>query len=253
MILDQLNDILYNTDHQDLNHLIAKYLKKNFASLPDRNIEDLARSCFVSKAKISNYVKKLGFSSFIEFKDECKKEALQQTYLLETYQENIKLHYLDHLMLSLQNIESSLKQMDVDKLNDLIKRMTKCEKIYLFGLGYNHLLCQYLQGEFDLLYKEIIVLDERLSKTYRITNQDLLIMISVDGLELVSKKRHLQKLQQMSQNAILLTTSPYPQEFDSYFTNRLVLDGKYKELNDRKFIMRYLMDVIIRRYQYLYD
>ena len=28
MILDQLNDILYNTDHQDLNHLIAKYLKK---------------------------------------------------------------------------------------------------------------------------------------------------------------------------------------------------------------------------------
>lgn len=46
--------------------------------------------------------------------------------------------------------------MDVDKLNDLIKRMAKCEKIYLFVLGYNHLLCQYLQGEFDLLYKEII-------------------------------------------------------------------------------------------------
>ena len=34
--------------------------------------------------------------------------------------------------------------------------MAKCEKIYLFGLGYNHLLCQYLQGEFDLMYKEII-------------------------------------------------------------------------------------------------
>lgn len=142
--------------------------------------------------------------------------------------------------------------MDVDKLNDLIKRMAKCEKIYLFGLGYNHLLCQYLQGEFDLLHKEIIVLDDRLNKTYMITNQDLLIVISVDGLELISKKRHLLKLQQMSQNVLLLTTSPYPQEFDFYFSNRLVLDGKGKELNDRKFIMRYLMDVIIRRYQYLY-
>ena len=51
MIINKLNECLNSTHENDINHIIAKFIKKNLNQLPAMKIDDLAESCYVSKAK----------------------------------------------------------------------------------------------------------------------------------------------------------------------------------------------------------
>lgn len=72
MITNKINTILNNSQQGDIDYMICNYIKMNLKEVAFMSIEELARKSFsVSKAKISKFIKKLGYDNYIAFKDDC--------------------------------------------------------------------------------------------------------------------------------------------------------------------------------------
>lgn len=251
MLMNKLNECLYYTSHDDIDHQIAKYLKRNLASISDMTIDELAKSCYVSKAKVSKFCKTLGYDNFIAFKDDCAREIKAKKLVIKTQRENLEIDYLDHLNQSFKAIETNLALIDKYKIEQLIKDIASAKQIFIYGIAYSKLLAQYLQYESDFLDKEVIVMDEKLIKNYVLKDDSLLIVISVEGRGL-SDQRLSRRLKKYSTNKWIISTDKIENQLLSGFNNCLIVGTNNTEMKDRRLLLRYLIDIIIGRYQYLY-
>ena len=58
MITNKINTILNNSQQDDIDYTICNYIKMNLKEVAFMSIEELARKSYVSKAKISKFIKK---------------------------------------------------------------------------------------------------------------------------------------------------------------------------------------------------
>lgn len=251
MLMNKLNDFLYNTDHQDINHFIAKYIKRHLDDIDNMTIEELAQACFVSKAKISKFCKTLGYDSFIAFKDDCFKEKETKQVVLEIQKVGLEVEFQEHLHNSLKIIEANLTNLDPIKIDLLVKEIKKAQYIYLFGIAYSNLLCKYIQYECDFLNKEVIVLDEKLSKDYVMKENSLLIVMSVDGLGLQHDARLFRKLMRYPVKKWIISTDVIDSKLLVDFDESVIILAEGTDVKDRRLLVRYFIDIIMGRFQYL--
>ena len=78
MITNKINTILNNSQQDDIDYTICNYIKMNLKEVAFMSIEELARQSYVSKAKISKFIKKLGYDNYIAFKDDCLLEIINK-------------------------------------------------------------------------------------------------------------------------------------------------------------------------------
>lgn len=71
MITNKINTILNNSQQGDIDYAICNYIKMNLKEVVFMSIEELAKQTYVSKAKISKFIKKIGYDNYIAFKDDC--------------------------------------------------------------------------------------------------------------------------------------------------------------------------------------
>ena len=71
MITNKINTILNNSQQGDIDYAICNYIKLNLKAVSSMAIEELAKQTYVSKAKISKFIKKIGYDNYIAFKDDC--------------------------------------------------------------------------------------------------------------------------------------------------------------------------------------
>ncbi|HAM30372.1 MAG TPA: hypothetical protein DCP49_02980 [Erysipelotrichaceae bacterium] len=60
MLIHKINNILYTTDPDAMDHIIARYIKQNLFVISTLSIELLAGACYVSNAKISKFCRAPG-------------------------------------------------------------------------------------------------------------------------------------------------------------------------------------------------
>lgn len=252
MLITKLNDCLYNSNHDDINHMIAKYIKQNIDIMGDMTIDELASACYVSKAKISKFCKNLGYDNYIALKDDCIKQVKIKEMVIENKKQNISVDYKKHLHHSIKTIENNLSCIDLSKLDELVKDIDKAQYIYLYGIDYGNLLCKYIQYESDILSKDMIVMDERLTKEYILDPTSIIIVISVEGKDLEDNLRVMRKLSQYHNKKWIISTDNMNKNLLNYFDYTFLVPSIDTEPKDRLVIIRYVIDVIMGRYQYLY-
>lgn len=252
MIVNILNNFLNNTDHNDINHMIAKFIKKNLNDIPNMKIDDIAKQCYVSKGKISGFCKKIGYDSFSMLKEDCLKENNSKKIVAARQELNLQKSYATHLSDSLETIRINLQEIDLDKVSEFVNDMNNAKYIFLYGVAYSHLLCQYFQYECEVLNKEVIVMDEKLTRDYQMPENSMLVIISIEGYAFEENQRLLRKLKLYSTKKWCLSTNLISQEILNHFDKHLILPSQNTELKDRRILIRYLLDVILGRYQYLY-
>ena len=157
----------------------------NLKEVAFMSIEELAKQSYVSKAKISKFIKKLGYDNYIAFKDDClleleiRKQVTNPQYFLTK----------KHLHDSLSWIEKNLMKIEQSQIDYFVRKIKEAKHIYLYGVAYSHLLCQYLQYEGDLFQKDILVLDEPtagLDPKERVRFRDLIKDLGKDSIVLLS-------------------------------------------------------------------
>lgn len=252
MLMNKLNNCLYSTEHNDIDHIIAKFIKKNIETISEMTIDELAQSCFVSKTKISKFCRELGYDNFIAFKDECISETNKMKLTVENQKENLAESYNNHLLKSISVLKDNLMNVDQQLIEEIVVELKQAKQVYLYGIAYSHLLCQYMQYESDLLKNEVIVLDENLNKDYEMDQNSILIVLSVDGNVINDNSRIMRQLKQFPVNKILITTTIIEKEITRNFNQVLAIPSKGSDIKDRQLLLRYIIDVIMGRYQYLY-
>lgn len=252
MIINKLNNLLNNTSHHDINHVIGKYIKKNLNHMENMTIKDIADATYVSQAKVSKFIKTLGYDNFIAFKDDCIHMRQVKERVLENQKENLNLDFQKHVLTSIESIKQNLLAIDEKMIEKLVYDLHHADEIYLYGVAYSYMLCQYFQYESDFLDKKVIVIDESVNRDYVMKDCSLLIVISVDGHSVQSNKREMRKILKLPVKKWLITSSnQYFQEFD-IFDERLMIPSQKADSKDRRILIRYFIDILIGRFQYLY-
>ena len=95
MITNKINTLLNNSQQNDLDYTICKYIKLNLKAVSSMAIEELAKQTYVSKAKISKFIKKIGYDNYITFKDDCLLE-LEIRNQVNNIQHNLKKKQLNN-------------------------------------------------------------------------------------------------------------------------------------------------------------
>lgn len=108
MITNKINTILNNCQQGDIDYTICNYIKMNLKEVAFMSIEELARKSYVSKAKISKFIKKLGYDNYIAFKDDCLLELEIRKQVTNTNYFLTKKHLHD----SLSWIEKNLMKIE---------------------------------------------------------------------------------------------------------------------------------------------
>ena len=250
MITNKINTILNNSQQDDIDYTICNYIKMNLKEVTSMSIEELAKQSYVSKAKISKFIKKLGYDNYIAFKDDCLLELEIRKQVTNTK------HFLtkNHIHDSLSWIEKNLMEIEQSQIDYFVRKIKAAQHIYLYGVAYSHLLCQYVQYEGNLFQKDILVLDENEVFIDKLDENDLLIVIGVEE-DALSKQssRCLRKLLRNQGNKLLLSTQLIDQTMLKYFQGTLLVPIDHLEMKERRILFRYLIDILMSRYFELYE
>ena len=128
MITNKINTILNNSQQGDIDYTICNYIKMNLKEVAFMSIEELARKSYVSKAKISKFIKKLGYDNYIAFKDDCLLELEIRKQVTNTNYFLTKKHLHD----SLSWIEKNLMLIHIYFVNMFNTKEIFFKKIFLF-------------------------------------------------------------------------------------------------------------------------
>ena len=245
MITNKINTLLNNSQQNDLDYTICKYIKLNLKAVSSMSIEELARKSYVSKAKISKFIKKLAYDNYIAFKDDCLLELEIRKQVTNTNYFLTKKHLHD----SLSWIEKNLMKIEQSQIDYFVRKIKEAKHIYLYGVAYSHLLCQYVQYEGDLFQKNILVLDENEVAIDRLKEDDLLIVIGVEE-DALSKQssRYLRKLLRSQGRKLLISTQMIDQKMLNYFHETLLLPIDHLEMKERRIMFHCLIDMMMSRY-----
>lgn len=244
MITNKINTILNNSQQSDIDYTICNYIKMNLKEVAFMSIEELARKSYVSKAKISKFIKKLGYDNYIAFKDDCLLELEIRKQVTNTNYFLTKKHLHD----SLSWIEKNLMKIEQSQIDYFVRKIKKAKHVYLYGVAYSHLLCKYLQYEGDLFQKDMLVLDENES-TIELKEDDLLLVIGIEE-DALSKQssRYLRKLLRSQGRKLLISTQMIDQKMLNYFHETLLLPIDHLEMKERRIMFHCLIDMMMSRY-----
>ena len=236
MITNKINTLLNNSQQNDLDYTICKYIKLNLKAVSSMSIEELAKQTYVSKAKISKFIKKIGYDNYIAFKDDCLLELEIRKQVNNSQHDSFKW------------IENNLLEVKQNQIDNFIKYIKNTKCIYLYGVAYSHLLCQYLQYEGDLFQKDILVLDEN-EATIELKENDLLLVIGIEE-DALSKQssRYLRKLLRSQGRKLLISTQMIDQKMLNYFHETLLLPIDHLEMKERRIMFHCLIDMMMSRY-----
>lgn len=244
MITNKINTILNNSQQGDIDYTICNYIKMNLKEVAFMSIEELARKSYVSKAKISKFIKKLGYDNYIAFKDDCLLELEIRKQVTNTQYFLTKKHLHD----SLSWIEKNLMKIEQSQIDYFVRKIKEAKHIYLYGVAYSHLLCQYVQYEGDLFQKDILVLDEN-EATIELKENDLLLVIGIEE-DALSKQssRYLRKLLRSQGRKLLISTQMIDQKMLKDFHETLLLPIDHLEMKERRIVFHCLIDMMMSRY-----
>jgi len=103
----------------------------------------------------------------------------------------------------------------------------------------------------DFLDKEVIVMDESLQKDYIHPDDSLLIVVSVGGNGLVTNQRLFNRLMRYSVEKWILTTDRTNSALLKPFHESLIVPTANVDLRDQRVLLRYTIDILLGRFQYL--
>lgn len=179
-----LEGIIDETNENSSDYKIAYYLLSNFYKRRKISAQEIADACFVSKAKVSRFCRKIGYEDYADLKD-----ALFQAYLRGNHtkyshyvnaSDDIGL-YLSEVEQCIEIIHSSISHRTVETIADYLHQY---ERVGILGKAQSQNVACDLQHDL-LASKKITVApttpENQKSFIYNSGKNSLLMIISCSG------------------------------------------------------------------------
>lgn len=211
MLSNKLNDILNTTYTNDIYHTICHFIKSHIDDIPNLSIDEVAKQCYVSKSMVSKFIKKLGYESYKDFKEDCEIYIAslkdKEPFITETFSSVVQgaNELANDIIHGLENGKSLL---DNDLINKISIDLSNCSNVIAIGHGLSREFCGILQYYLDFLGIPVMVSDSDFERQAMMNDNTLIIVISAQG-NLFRYNNHLvQRINKCKQKKWLLTTNP---------------------------------------------
>ena len=250
--------IIVNTEGVDeTNSTIARAILENMdKDMENISIMELAEMCFTSISTISRFVKKLGYTSFNEFKLKCIEKRRLDSEIVVDNEVNLRFGTRDHKALIsglAQSIGESLmnfaETVDLEAMDQLVQMIHDTKDIYLFGFHLSGYFIQNLQyhlfhaGKFAS-YACLEGDQEKLAELSAVNS--LSIIFSVDGNFLRNKSEIFFTLKKNGGKIVLVTQNPALKMADQ--CDYVYYLGDYKSATEGRYKLQLYTEILINRY-----
>ncbi|MEG0292169.1 MAG: MurR/RpiR family transcriptional regulator [Anaerovoracaceae bacterium] len=163
---------------------VGRFVVDNYQESMLLSSTELASAANVSNAAVIRFAKALGFTGFIEYKNQLKKEysSKQKSYYYSQGLKNKKYNeYISDYFSSIQNdIGNFIKFFDIQKIDDFCDAISHCRTLYLMGIGSDSVIVSFLQNYLNIMgvncvpvYEEGLTLREKL---FHINSEDVFLL-----------------------------------------------------------------------------
>lgn len=170
---------------------VAKYIVDNYSEIPAMSCKELAGHSHVSSSMVVRFAKHIGCSGFLQMRDQIRSELgnVRRPYSIslsmpEKVDDNLIGQYLQKIG---NDIKVFTQDMDLKLIEKLASDITGADTVYLFGIGGDRIIVQYLSNYFPLLgIKTAAIFEEGLGMKQKIMNMtpdDFLIVASFPNVQ----------------------------------------------------------------------
>ena len=170
---------------------VAKYIVDNYSEIPAMSCKELAGQSHVSSSMVVRFAKHIGYSGFLQIRDQIRSELgnVRRPYSIslsmpEKVDDNLIGQYLQKIG---NDIKVFTQDMDLKLIEKLASDIAGADTVYLFGIGGDRIIVQYLSNYFPLLgIKTAAIFEEGLGMKQKIMNMtpdDFLIVASFPNVQ----------------------------------------------------------------------
>lgn len=211
----RLITLLDYANENDTNYTIALYMATHFSALSHMGIAELAKACYVSPATISRFCRTLGYDSFATLKLDC--EVLQKNMIRSNNLASVDMidmlndpqkacrEYTHQLALQMDDMS---KHLDWKVIDIVLKLIHDAPNVYFFGTHFSHSAAVHLQTDLMMLEKFSLAYstwEQQLEASLKMNEEDLAILISVNGNYIQSASQVLRNLKKRGCRTVLIT------------------------------------------------
>lgn len=254
---------LNSSKSTDINYNIALTMLKNIKYISDMSINKLADICYTSPAAITRFCHKLGYSNFIQFKENIKlyidnyNTGLMKPNAIyyDLPREDILSNMASQISTEIENIKNYLDLKIVDRVVELIY---SSNNVCLFGTQFAQLMAQDLQRKLANLSKIVyhgsdVQEQERLADL--LDDNSLVILLSPTGRFILYHDRLWKKIKESSATVVIVTEDKNP-EYEKR-SDYIIYLPSYPASSDyiqrHRYDLSYLIEYIYLRYGNLYS
>lgn len=231
-----MGDLIYrlllfinSSTDEGLNYTIAKTMLSNVKAVPNMSINKLADICYTSPAAISRFCRKLGYSSFSQFKSNAAISVVVHNHILYKPLDSIKAIDRESLFnATFLEVENSLKAskelFDLKIIDRVLELIYSSKDIVLFGTQYSQLMAQDLQFKFAYtgkLFKVPSDVQQQELLADSLTDSSLAVLISPTGRFTLYHECLWNKIKSSQAKLVVITHGSNPEynEFANYLIN----------------------------------
>lgn len=166
--------------------LIAQYIIENYDKAAFMTASKLANKVGVSESTVVRFANALGFEGYPQLQKgleeiiKIKLTTVQRVEMTNEYSDEDAI--LKNVLKSdIDNIRSTLEQVDNDMFQDIVDEICKAENIYIVGLRSSTAVADYLGFYLNLILDNVKVVNHGISDIFeqmlRISDKDLVIGI----------------------------------------------------------------------------
>lgn len=245
-LLNYFITIANNSNNQDANYAIAKYVIDHYMHIDSITLQELADACYVSVPTVKNFFKQFGYSSFTLVKKRIQQDQRIRRTQIEQFYDKLNLKHLQEVMLSLSvcdHMELFLQEHTIKHIVDMI---AQSKRILVFGsLSFTQLLVNF-QTDLIVMGKRIIVsslVEENLEK---IEVNDLVMIISGSGRVLFAETL-IDRMQKIK-NQIVVISGDHESVYAFPISEKIFLWAENEMFDAEHFVLFYFD--MIRYYYY---
>lgn len=172
---------------------VAEYVMKNYQQSMLLSSTELANAAGVSDTTVVRFAKSLGFSGFLQYRNQIKKEyvSTQKVYASlssladEQKNEEALIPWYFHGLL--KNCNDFFNQIPESQIEKMVRLIKEAETVYLFGIGSDVVIAHFLENYLRLMgIRCITITEEGLAmkeKFFAMKEHDCLFMSAYPTLE----------------------------------------------------------------------
>lgn len=252
-IVSELLKFINQTKQDNVNFAIAEGMLNHFKDIPSISIHELAELCYVSSASISRFVRQLGFSSYGEFKNQCrivididvdysvkvtKADGKDLEPIFRRYTNNIK-----------ENLDYNLEHIDFEQLERVAKAIFEADEVAYFGFQFATLIGQHFQQKMAESNKFV-----RLGDTYEkqveyansMTPNSVAIIASLEGGFFYRSPEIFQMLKDKQAKIIAITMNQPSRVLQA--VDELLICNKNNSDTEGRLSLLYMIELLLMYY-----